>query len=222
MSRFSFFIFLSSALTGQASALDIRGFCSQTLVAIKFILKPFMESGERALADTNKDQSLAVKRKVTYENARQLGTEWLAAFINQLDEAGASSEKDLLADFKNHTALEGILNRAFLNAIQHGGREGASQVSVVTNIYRDQNEIRFEIKNPQKKKFPPSLKRKFYPNEKVDIPFDEREGFRGHGIDHKYMFSYLKDLPPMSYMEWNANGREVTFSLSIRLRDVPQ
>jgi len=139
-----------------------------------------------------------------------------------LQEEGALTEKELLASYQNHSALEGILNRAFLNAIQHGGRQGASQVNVWTKIYRVGNEIRFEIKNPQKKTFPSSLNHKFYPNDKVDIPFDERGGFRGHGVDHKYMFSYLKDLPPMSYMEWNANGKEITFSLGIRLTDLPQ
>lgn len=128
--------------------------------------------------------------------------------------------RSTLANWDNSlqpSAAHRILVDAYQNTIQHGKRDpvGAGAVFVKTTISLNDSRAYFKIRSPQVKPFPESLQGYFFPGDSVEVPRNQRSGFRGNGIAHGRIFEQLENLPSGSYVYWGADGQFVTFGLSI-------
>lgn len=129
---------------------------------------------------------------------------------------------------KKIQAYENILKdhffiHIFQNAIQHSSKELNRGIpdfenaitTISIKIFKNSKGIQFNFSNPKLKQFPKSLNRRFYLNDKINLPREERIGFVGRGRAHILMIESLKYLPKGSYIQWSSKRKMVLFSLFI-------
>lgn len=113
---------------------------------------------------------------------------------------------------------DAILEHALYNTIQHGSSPQWTPTRVTTHVYSDDSDVYVTVSSPQHKRFPPALLQEFSVGQRVEVPLDQRAGYRGEGNGHGYIFQALRSLPPGSSVKWDADGKVVQFTLKIHYR----
>ena len=117
------------------------------------------------------------------------------------------------------------------NSIQHSNMELHERASKKNSQYPKNpgswvrwsvtlngNFLVFEIMNVQIKPFPQELEREFVSKSQFTLlPPTSRKGHTGSGYGVQSMFDTLEALPKGSSIGWQADGKEVTYTLKVNL-----
>ena len=169
-------------------------------------------------------QVYSYQSRITFENYQEISKELFDNVRNFLSKNEKIDFYDKFLTYED-ILVDGYFRHTFQNTVQHGSEELAKKspnydqaiTDVIVSAHISQKGVKFEIINPQIKKFPESLKKRFYLNDDVNIPENERVGFKGLGMAYWSVIGDLKHLPENSYVEWSSDGKNVKFTLYLEL-----
>ena len=187
-----------------------------TLVSLSFACFAYAEVCESILV-----KDVAVTLRSHELDAANLANAVSAAFKYRTKASELAAEKVTKASFE-------ILVHAFLNTIQHGHvyfqgpviqavNDLRLEVPVHLELFQDEQYIYAMIVNPQIKTFPEILLQEFTYGRHLNIPLNQRVGYRGSGVAHHLMIDELKHLPTGSSVRWQNINAQILFTLKIRV-----